>query len=108
MWFDFLFPPPLSFIIFHAELLLNHGGRQIQDIKIAVLSSVVVFIVSSTFFFSVGCLCHHLIIGHKRDTGTVAETSADATLQHDNIVINQQNLEVELTANVAYTSVHLQ
>lgn len=69
-----------------------------------------VFIVSSILFFITGCLCHHFI-GHKRNTVTVAESTADATatLQRD-VAINsipQQNLELELTANVAYTPVHL-
>ena len=97
-------------ISMHTDILLNDVTLS-RDGKIAVASSLTVFLVASTLFFIFGFLCGHSV-GKKRETMVETSVAEIQTYLQDDIVHTnsespQQNFELELTANVAYSSVHL-
>ena len=83
------------------------------DGKIAVASSVTVFIVASILFFTLGFLCGHFYQkkgkpstagGDHVPSGTGVATGGQQTWStyYDNVVLHQQEQELELKENVAY------
>ena len=82
----------------------NTGGPLSREEKIAVASSVTVFVVTSILFFTVGFLCHHWCPGKeaKRREVSVLENLSQGPL-YDNVLPNQYSLEIlELKENIAY------
>ena len=75
-----------------------------QDGKIAVASSVTVFIVTSVLFFFFGFLSGRFC---RRESGkaTDHEVAKNETPIYDDIVLKQQEHELELKENVAYAPV---
>ena len=75
-----------------------------QDGKIAVASSVTIFIVTLVLFFIIGFLSGHFCC---RESGKRAhhEVVKNETPIYDDIVLNQQEHELELKENVAYAPV---
>ena len=76
-----------------------------RDGKIAVASSVTVFVVASVLFFTIGLLCGHLCQKKRKPSTAAAETVPPSGGQtqipyYDDVVLQQ---EVELEANIAYT-----
>ena len=81
------------------------------DGKIAVASSVTVFIVASILFFIIGFLCGHFCQKKRKSSTTAAAGEAvppggsggqTQTPYYDDIVIQQSDQELELKENVAY------
>ena len=74
-----------------------------DDGKVAVASSVTVFIVASTLFFIIGFLCGHFC---RKERGKVDEAvpqseKTQGTPYYDDVVLKQEQ-ELELKDNVAY------
>ena len=81
---------------FHHLKNIEHSSKVLsQDGKIAVASSITVFIVASILFFVVGFLCVHFYQKKRKST------------DHDNVQPKQYELELELKANVAYGPIHV-
>ena len=82
------------------------------DGKIAVASSVTVFIVASILFFTLGFLCGHFYQkkgkpsaaggDHHVPPGVATGRQQTQSTYYDNVVLHQQEQELELKENVAY------
>ena len=74
-----------------------------QDGKIAVASSVTVFVVASILFYIAGFLSGHFRICRRRNkTETVSQSEkTQGTPYYDDVVLKQEQ-ELELKENVAY------
>ena len=89
----------------NASTCMDNGREALsQDGKIAVASSVTVFIVASILFFIVGFLCGHYCQNKRKQSSAAGETVPSASGQtqipyYDDVVLEQ---EVELKENVAY------
>ena len=83
------------------------GVKLSQEGKIAVASSVTVFVVTAILFFTVGFLCRHWCARRKAKR-THSEISAPenltlGSLYYDDVLPKQHNMEVlELKENIAY------
>ena len=78
-----------------------------RDGKIAVASSVTVFVVASILFFIIGFLCGHFCQKNRKPSTAAAETVPPSGGQtqipyYDDVVLQQ---ELELKANVAYAPI---
>ena len=73
-----------------------------RDRKIAIASSVTVFVVASILFFIIGFLCGHFCRKERKTTAIVPQTS---TPYYDDVVLQQHEQELELKENVAYAPV---
>ena len=85
-------------------IIYNVGASLSRDRKIAVASSVTVFVVTSILCFTVGFLCRHWCPGKeaKRREVNVLENPSQGPL-YDNVLPNQHNSEIlELKENIAY------
>ena len=71
--------------------------------KIAVASSVTVFVVTSIMLFTVGFLCGHFC-QNKRKTaaGNVSHKKTLGTPYYNDVVLQQHQQALELKENVAY------
>ena len=87
---------------------ISKQGMLSQDGKIAVASSVTVFIVASILFFIVGFLCGHFCQKSRKPASVAASESVPPGVgtggqtqipYYDDVVLKQ---EVELTENIAY------
>ena len=75
-----------------------------QDGKIAVVSSVTVFVVASILFYIAGFLSGHFRICQRRNKPeTVSQfKKTQGTPYYDDVVLKQHEQELELKENVAY------
>jgi hypothetical protein len=80
-----------------------------DDGKIAVASSVAVFIMTSILCFTTGFLCRHFCQNVKREKENITPSEnvqgAQGAPYYDDVVIKQHEKELELKENVAYNSV---
>ena len=81
---------------FHSETLS-------QDGKIAVASSVTVFVVTSLLFFIIGFLSGHFC--RKKRTTADHKVAKKQIPYYDDVVLKQPDQELELKENVAYSPV---
>ena len=80
-------------------------GALSREGKIAVVSSITVFVVTSLIFLMVGFLCGHCRQTKRRTAAEILSPSEETynTPYYDDIVPKQQNKqELELKENVAY------
>ena len=74
-----------------------------QQGKIAVASSVTVFVVTSILFFIIGFLSRHLCHKERKTAGTASPIEQPQIPYYDDVVLKQQEeQELELKDNVAY------
>ena len=79
-----------------------------DDAKIAVASSVIVFIVTSMLCFTAGFLCRHScqLQNERRENENVTQSEkTQGVPYYDDVVLNQCEQKLELKENVAYNSV---
>ena len=79
-----------------------------RDAKIAVASSIIVFVVTSILFFTIGfltgCFCHN----KRKKAENISPTEQIQTPYYDDVVLQQcEKQELELKENVAYAPVHM-
>ena len=77
--------------------------------KIAVTSSITVFVVASVLFFTIGFMCGHFCQKKRKpstaaaDLGTVPPSGGQTQIPYyDDVVLQQREQELELKENVAY------
>ena len=101
-----------------SAVIMNTGGsisgsgsfsRLSDDGKIAVASSIAVFIVTSILCFTTGFLCRHFCHNIKREKENINVTQSEDIIHgapyYDDVVLKQCEQELELKENVAYDSV---
>ena len=92
------------YIIYNAERSFEPLSR---DAKIAMASSIIVFVVTAILFFTVsflsGCFCHN----KRKKAENISPTEQMQTPYYDDVVLQQHEEQgLELKENVAYASVH--
>ena len=85
-----------------------------RDGKVAIASSVSVFVVTSILFFIAGFLCRHFcqtIVNDKNEPEIQADCESENRPLgplYDNVLLNQHSSEaVELKENIAYGPINL-
>ena len=78
-----------------------------QDGKIAVASSMTIFVVASILFFIIGFLCGHFCRKERKTVETVPREETHSAPYYDDVVLKQEE-ELELKENVAYGPVPVQ
>ena len=74
-----------------------------NDGKIAVASSIAVFIVTSILCFTTGFLCRHFCHNMKREKENATQSeNVQGTPYYDDVMLKQREQELELKENVAY------
>ena len=85
---------------------VNTGGSFCglsDDGKIAVASSIAVFIVTSILCFTSGFLCRHFCHNMKREKENVTQSeNVLGTPYYDDVVLKQCEQELESKENIAY------
>ena len=94
--------PPPYYIEMPSGAVLTRG----REVAVHVASSITIFAVTSTLFFTVGFLCRHSVC--RKQKRTEISTADEYSSLQRGITQNgskQQNLEFDLSSNVAYASV---